>query len=257
MHRALIAIAIAIVGCQETQHCDPGRSYREGECRPFDAAFGDMAIASPCGTCGAATPVCVMPDGGAPTCVQCVTNVDCHQTATGGDAGFFVCSANHCVAGCNQDSDCASSHCTMMHRCSMYGRHQTTCQPCDADEDCSQIDGPASCVVTRFQNTDDGGHCLSRPNPACVPPYAMTIARPSVDGATGMSCVFDETTTTCAAVLSTIAGTHCTMPSDCAMRGAICDVVRTGMPTQCTYDCTHTADCPTNFGCAGQTFCHM
>jgi hypothetical protein len=237
--RAAWLFAFALVGCQETQHCDPGSSYQNGLCRPFgDAATVDATIRDASG--------------------GCVGDHDCVQQGTGSDAGLFVCIASHCVPGCTQDGDCASGHCTAMRVCSMYGRHQTTCQPCDSDEDCSQISGPSSCIDTHLQASDDGGHCLLRTSGTCMQPYATITLRTSVDGTMASFCVFDETTTTCAAVLSAIAQTHCTSAADCATRGASChDVLGTGVGTQCTYDCAHNTDCPTGFGCAPQTFCHM
>lgn len=198
---AIVVVLVAIAGCRETQHCQPGWSYQNGECLPrggqadsgprpdagmdgsTDAAVADVGNdaghdGGPCDLC-TADEMCLtsLPDAGAdggtdagaitlPRCVECVSDTVC--MVRGVDAGM---TADAGAAATRGAPICEG------YRCILGCRSDADCggNACRADHTCSAYSGmrdvclpcdtDANCLSGRCVSFANGGHggayCLS------------------------------------------------------------------------------------------------
>jgi hypothetical protein len=290
---ALMIACAAIAGCRETMHCDQGRSYQNGECRPYgdasglDAGPSDTGIvdmgsdtnpdANPCNACATGR-VCLLdgrhdaaaPDAGMGTCVECASDSDCDARmidgGTFGDGGALpgraICQDYACVFGCRDSGDCGGNPCLATGRCSEYPTYTSTnvpCARCDTDANCNGVTGYA-CIP--FANGGHmGAYCLSNVGGlACSSRRRFTStlsAVRSIDMAAADDYCIPSNNVTCEAVLSASA-----VPNTCS--GMTCGVIgatATGICSSghCSYTCNPAhgdQDCPAGVTCnSGSSTC--
>ena len=226
--------------------------------------------------CGGSEPRC---DTAAHACVECLADADCT------DATAAKCSSAHECVACTGNANCAhiagkgvcddedgecveckvedESPCAG-NSCAPATRACTgtplasvdACGKCVADSECKT---DHRCVPTKFMGVDRaGGHCLKIGSTGCARPYsAGPVNRTSLSGVAAVAyCGFDESRTTCEAILALTGFVTCSTAGDCTDTGladARCDTVNL-TAGQCTYDCVNSAGCVMGFDC-GSGYC--
>jgi hypothetical protein len=277
------------VECQEDKHCGGGKKCHvlTGTCvgclKQSDCAGNAMASA-----CNATSHSCVPCSNGvdsecsdvpdlhvcnAGQCVQCAGDrrEACSETKAG-------CSASNMCEGCKLDADCtrfrkvcdepagACVACTpdsetaqclgkscnpATKACTQTNvRSVDECGKCTADSECKDADH--RCVVMSYQGTQRGGYCMKRTATGCTPPYSVPHTAGSLSGAAPESyCGFDQTLTSCEAILALLSDKMCAGGDAalCGGPGAVCGTLNTTLTNRCSYGCQASADCPSRFPC--------
>ena len=267
----LVAVlAVAMAGCQETQHCGEGVYGRN--CDQFlsgqadsgdrdggmDAGTDDVGVdafvprdAGPCGEMCPMGEVCYDPapgvDGGGPAgCVECFTRAHCALRDGGissdaGIRGALVCVDFACRLGCETNADCGTDGvCRPDGACSDYTDDSGACAPCDTDANCGT--GLACFEYTARGHT--GSYCLLVAPGSCPtssPPFSRPLLGRSADNSTDrMYCAPRSDLMTCEAFVDQQVSEPCTTDGQCGLNlsDGRC-ITFAGAPSGvCTYACS-------------------
>lgn len=274
-HRAstiLFLGAIAVHGCSSARSdCD---DLAICPIAPSTTSSGMGGNALPCGgACTDDRPIC---DTVRDACVACTEDAQCVEA----DSARCDLEAGTCVP-CD-----ASPQCTGVDGATVCRTSDGVCvkcdeldaSACDSNQTCDLTSGTCvdtpegslglcaactnstqcgtgqACAQTRYKGINNGFFCLELGIAfSCDPPFKRSLSdRDTVEGALASVCGFDESTTSCGAIVAAREQRACTSDGFCTppgggasveALGALCRSIQ-GVPGQvCTYGCAISDDC--------------